>query len=260
MVYGCDKPFARLGHGPCAMFCLALMLAILAPATGGRADAQLLKRAFELEPQPQIALRTFVSSFGAQDYATMHEGFELDQALTGVIGLVGRVSAYQILKGSGYDNPLEPASGSAVHNFGRFEGGISLTPWQGTSFTMMGGRDAGDSDAPVIESDFSTWVALHSLHPLNFSYSANHFYENGVTNGLIDLRMVALSTANLMLLAGGGGAIWGGGTVGQANGQGGADIGLFLRALQLSIDTQIGYGDSGAYGAVAFSRGFSWSE
>ncbi|HJU27982.1 MAG TPA: hypothetical protein VJ718_02365, partial [Candidatus Binataceae bacterium] len=189
-----------------------------------------------------------------------HTGFECDQTVTSVIDLIGRVSAYQIYKGTGFDSPLVPAASSAVHNFGRFEGGVSLRPFQGVTFAIMGGRDAGDSDAPVIEGDFSAWMWLHSRHPVNFSYSANHFYQNGVSNGLIDLRAVALSTGHAIMLLGAGGAIWGGGTVGQAKGQGGADLGVFLRSWRISIDLQSGYGSSGVYGQLSFSRSFGWDE
>jgi hypothetical protein len=101
-----------------------------------------------------------------------------------------------------------------------------------------GGEDVGDSDAPMFENDFSSWIRLQSRHPVNLAYSTSHYFENGVTNGLIDLRTVAFSTGGWMLLMGAGGAIWGGSTVGQAKGQGGPDVGLFFRAWHLSIDLQ----------------------
>jgi hypothetical protein len=72
--------------------------------------------------------------------------------------------------------------------------------------------------------------------------------------------MVAFSSGRLMLLAGVGGAIWGGGSVGQAKGQGGPDAGLFVRAWRLSVDLQAGYGSSRTYGLVSLSRTFSWDE
>ena len=111
-----------------------------------------------------------------------------------------------------------------------------------------------------MESDFSSWISLQSPHPINIAYSTSHFYENGVTNGLIDLRTVAFSGDRLMLLAGAGGAVWGGGSVGQAKGQGGLDVGMFLRSWHLSIDTQTGYGSSRIYGMVSASRSFGWDE
>jgi 3',5'-cyclic AMP phosphodiesterase CpdA len=57
-----------------------------------------------------------------------------------------------------------------------------------------------------------------------------------------------------------GGAVWGGGTAGQAKGQGGPDLGVFIRKLRMSIDLQAGYGSSRTYGTVSVSRTFSWSE
>jgi hypothetical protein len=56
------------------------------------------------------------------------------------------------------------------------------------------------------------------------------------------LRTVAFSTGHWMVLIGTGGAIWGGGTVGQSKGQGGPDVQLFFRKWHLSLDLQAGYG------------------
>jgi hypothetical protein len=57
-----------------------------------------------------------------------------------------------------------------------------------------------------------------------------------------------------MLLGGLGGAIWAGGTVGDARGQGGLDVGIYLRKWRTSIDLQVGYGSSNGYGLVNFSK------
>jgi hypothetical protein len=155
---------------------------------------------------------------------------------------------------------LVPSAHSAPRNFGRFQGGLSLIPFPGARFTLLGGEDVGDSDAPVFENDFSSWHWMHTRHPVNFPYSTSHYYENGVTNGLIDLRTVALSSARIILLLGVGGVVWGGGTVGQAKGQGGPDLGVFMRDWRMSVDLQAGYGSSRTYGTVSVSRTFSWSE
>jgi len=141
-----------------------------------------------------------------------------------------------------------------------FEGGASFSPFQGTTLTLLGGENAGDSDAPVFENDFSSWLWLQSRHPMNFSYSTSHYYQNCVTNGLLDARMVSFSTGQLLMLLGVGGAIWGGGSVGQAKGQGGPDVGFFLREWHVSVDLQAGYGSSRTYGMVSFSRSFGWDE
>ena len=208
----------------------------------------------------RFSLEIFGTGYGAESYGTAHQGIQIGQTVTQGVSLVGRLTAYQIYEGSGFDNPLTPSAHSAVRNFGRFQGGFTLTPIQGTTFTLLGGEDAGDSDAAVFENDFSSWLWLQSSHPINCSYSTSHFFGNGVTNGLVDLRTVALSTGRLILLLGAGGAIWGGGSVGQAKGQGGPDVGVFLREWRLSIDVQAGYGSSKTYGMVSVSRSFNWEE
>jgi hypothetical protein len=226
----------------------------------GNSRAQDLSQFLTLERPGQFTVRLFAAGYGAEKYGTAHQGVELNQTVSRAISLVGRLSAYQIYEGTGFDNPLAPAARSAPRNFGRFEGGLSLSPFQGTTFTMLGGADAGDSDAPVLENDFSSWLALQSRHPVNVAWSSSHFYQNGVTNGLIDFRTVALSTARLILLGGVGGAIWGGGSAGQAKGQGGIDVGFFLRSWRVNIDMQTGYGSSRMYGMVSMSRSLSWEE
>jgi hypothetical protein len=235
-----------------------LVLAALGQA--GEAAAQDLTQLFKLANPAHLDVRLFATGYGAEKYGTMHEGFELSQTLSGAAALVGRVTSYQIFQGTGFDSPLVPSAHSAPRNFGRFQGGLNLIPFPGASFTLLGGEDVGDSDAPVFENDFSSWQWMHTRHPVNFSYSTSHYYENGVTNGLIDLRTVALSSARMILLLGIGGAVWGGGTVGQAKGQGGPDLGVFVREWHLSIDLQAGYGSSRTYGTVSVARTFSWSE
>jgi hypothetical protein len=238
---------------------LVLLVSLLL-ACSAHAQAQDLSPFLDLERPGHLTLRLFATGYGAEKYGTTHQAFELDQSLTRAVSVVGRVLAYQIYQGTGFDSPLKPAARNATHDFGRFEGGIRLSPFQGTTFALLGGKDVGDSDAAVFENDFSSWLWLQSRHPVNVAYSSNHYYENGVTNGLIDVRTVALSTSRLILLLGAGGAIWGGGSVGQAKGQGGPDIGLLLRGWHVSVDVQAGYGSSRTYGMVSISRSFDWEE
>jgi hypothetical protein len=229
-------------------------------AATGDADAQDFGRFFELDKPGHLTARLFGAGYGAEKYGTTHAGFELTQTITHQVSFVGRAIAYQIYEGTGFDNPLSPSRHSDPRNFGRFEGGLSVVPRQGTALTFLGGEDVGDSDAPVFENVFSTWLWLQSRHPLNLAYSSSHYFQNGVTNGLIDFRTVAFSTGRWMVLAGAGGAIWGGGSVGQAKGQGGVDAGVFYRAWHVSIDMQAGYGSSGTYGTLSMSRSFTWDE
>jgi hypothetical protein len=226
----------------------------------GDVEAQEYSQFFQLERPGHLALRLFGSGYGAGEYDTTHEGFELVQTVTHEVSLIGRVTDYQIYKGTGFDNPLTPAARGATRNFLRLEGGLSVTPLQGTTLAFMGGEDVGDNNAPAFENDLSSWIWLQSRHPMNFAYSTNHFFENGVTNGLIDMRTVAHSTGRWMLLLGAGGAIWGGGSVGQAKGQGGPDVGIFLRDWRVSLDLQAGYGSSHTYGMLSLSRSFGWDE
>ena len=107
---------------------------------------------------------------------------------------------------------------------------------------------------------FRAGYFLHGRHPIDFSFTSTHFYENGTTSSLIDLRTIVYSTGRWLLLAGGGGAIWGGGTEGNPNGQGRPDLGIFLRELDAGIDLQSGYGSSRLYGLVGFSKILGWDE
>ncbi len=214
----------------------------------------------QLTSPGHLSLTLFASGYGSDKYGTTHEGFELEQSVTNQVSLVARAVAYSVYQGTGFDSPLLPASRSSTRDFGRFQGGLDLAPLPDISLVILGGEDVGDSHAPVVEGDFSSWIVPHSLHPLNFSFSANHYYENEVTSSRIDLRAIVLSTAEVMLLAGAGGAIWGGGSVGNAKGQGGPDLGVFLRRWHASIDLQAGYGSSHTYGLVSFSRRIGWDE
>jgi hypothetical protein len=231
-------------------------LAAIGSSASARADSDF----FNLMSPERLSLALFVNGFGSEKYGTTHEGFELEQSATNQVSLVARATAYHVYQGTGFDSPLLPASRSSTRDFGRFEGGVDIEPLPGVSLVLLGGEDVGDSHAPVVEGNFSSWILPHSLHPLNFSFSGSHYYENEVTSGRIDLRAIVLSTAKVMLLAGVGGAIWGGGSVGNAKGQGGPDLGIFVRRWRTSIDLQAGYGSSHTYGLVNFSRQFHWDE
>lgn len=241
---------------------IRVALLLVPPILGfsAAAHAQGPFQFLQLENPGHLSLRLFAVGYGAEKYGTTHAGFEIGQTITPAISIIGRAIAYQIYQGTGFDSPLMPASRSSPRNFGLFEAGPSFSPIRGTTFILLGGEDVGDSDAPVFENDFSSWLWLQSRHPINFSYSTSHYFQNGVTNGLLDARTVAYSTGRLLLLFGVGGAIWGGGSVGQAKGQGGPDVGFFLRGWRVSIDLQAGYGSSRTYGLVSFSRSFGWDE
>ena len=237
------------------MLAASVALAALAGSAPARADS----RFFHPMDPGQLSLALFVSGYGSDKYGTTHEGFELEQSVTNQLGLVARASAYQLYQGTGFDSPLLPAARSSTRNFGRFQGGIDITLSPGVSLTVLGGEDVGDSHAPVVEGDVSSWIMPHSLHPINFSFSGSHYYENEVTSGRIHLRAILLSTAEVML----GRCRWsdmGRRLGGNAKGQGGPDLGIFVRRWHTSIDLQVGYGSSHTYGLVNFSRQFHWDE
>jgi hypothetical protein len=240
-----------------AIFTVFDLIVSLASATPAYTNFHIL----ELVTPPHLSVTLFSIGYGNEEYGSTQGGFQLEQSVNGLFSLVGRASAYQILKGTiGYDSPLSPASKSAPRDFGRFEGGLDIIPFPGTSLVLLGGEDVGDSHAPVIEGDFSSWFGIHTAHPFNISFTGSHYYQNGVTSGTYDLRTMAMSTASFILLVGGGGAIWGGGSLAAVKAHGGPDIGIFLRRWQLRVEVQAGYGSAHTYGVVSASRQFNWDE
>lgn len=139
-------------------------------------------------------------------------------------------------------------------------GGIDLLPFQGTSLAILGGRDVGDSSGARIEGDFSSWILLHSRHPINVSFTGDHFYNNGQSSGAIDVRVVMSSWREMTWLLGAGGQLWGGGALPHLQKEFGPDLGLFFRQWDLSVDFQAGYGNSHGYGTIAVSHHFGWDE
>jgi hypothetical protein len=163
--------------------------------------------------------------------------------------------------GGGFDSPLAPGSGSHPRlNFGRFQGGLDFTLMTGTHLYISGGKDVGDSHANVIEGDFSSWLCLHSKHPLNGSFSSIHDYQNGVTSTEIDLQAILLSTEKYMVLGGAGGALYNGGFLADTQGQGGPDLGIYYRPWQMGLSAQAGYGSAHEYGQISMYKQLGWLE
>jgi hypothetical protein len=71
---------------------------------------------------------------------------------------------------------------------------------------------------------------------------------------------MAISTAKYILLVGGGGAIWGGGSLAKAKAHGGPEVGTFVRRWHFNVEVQAGYGSAHTYAVVNVSRQFSWDE
>jgi hypothetical protein len=208
----------------------------------------------------RFSLTAFASGIAAESkYTATHEGFELEQTLTPYVGLVGRISGYQIYQGEGWDTPLT-GHASRPRNFGVLMAGIDLLPLQGTSLKLLGGSDVGDSDRARIEGDFSSWLWLHSRHPINFSFTGDHFYNNGLSSGTVDIRTIVSSSRDATWLVGVGGQMWDGSDETHLKKEFGPDFGILLRQWKTNLDIQGGYGNLGGYGTVAISHHFGWDE
>ncbi|MGH7815397.1 MAG: hypothetical protein ACREQI_15505 [Candidatus Binataceae bacterium] len=221
---------------------------------------------FTLLQPGRLDLTLFGGGYVSDKYGDLQQGVQLEQSLTPYLGIFGRASGYQLWEGSGFDNPLAPGTGhSARLNFGRFQGGVDFTLFPGTHLYLSGGHDAGDSDASVIEGDFSSWWFLHSLHPINGSFSTIHDFQNGVTSTEIDLQAIMVTTEKYMVMLGAGGAFYTGGFLDQTGGtgtqgQGGPDLGFFYRPWQLGLGAQAGYGTAHQYGQITMYKQLSWFE
>ncbi len=244
----------------CGMTHRALVVAVLLMAGAATAEALPYSDFFTTADPQHLSMTMFASGIAAESkYTATHEGFELEQTLTPYLSMVGRVSAYQGYEGSGWDWP-GAGHRSRPRSFGVLLGGLDFLPLQGASLKILGGGDIGDSDRARIEGDFSSWLWLHSRHPVNLSFMGDHFYNNGLSSGAVDLRTVVASSPKLMWLVGVGGQMWGGASETHLMKEFGPDLGVVLRQWKISVDIQAGYGNLGGYGTVGISRHFGWDE
>jgi hypothetical protein len=240
---------------------LLICAAVWTPSLAHAQLQNLYPRFFQFQEPEVLDVILYGGGFGSPKYGSIQEGLQLEQTLTPYFGIVGRVTGYQLWIGDHYTDPLAPPNGYKTRlNFARLQAGGEFALYPGTRFFLLGGGDVGDSNAAVIEGDLSSWLLAHSRHPLNFSFSAVHNYENHVTSAEIDLRMVALSTENYLLTAGGGGAIYQGGLITSAAGQGGPDLGVYFRRWGFGVDVQAGYGNANGYGQLSFIKQFDFPE
>jgi hypothetical protein len=221
---------------------------------------------FTIARPGHLSLTVSGEGYGSDAFDSTYEGFEFEQSTNRFLGLIARISIYQVYHGDGFNTPFpfgdtDKFARGTPRNFGRFEGGIDLLPFQGTNIAILAGRDVGDSRTPMIEGDFSTWIRLHSPHPINFSSNLVCYFQHETRNtSRLDLRTIAFSTGRLMLILGAGGAIWGGGGS-DLQGQAGPDIGVFLNTWRTNVDLQIGYGGNPhTYGLISISKHFGWDE
>jgi hypothetical protein len=219
-------------------------------------DEKSLKSLYQLErlttpAAPHLDATFFGGGLASQDYYLTDEGIQVEQSITEGIGIVGRVTGYQLWIEKNATSPLAPSNHTVNRlNFGRFEGGFDLSPVQGFNFVMIGGHDIGDSDAWIIESDISAWFLLASAHPVNVFIAPIHNFQNDVTSSEIDFRVVAMQTPEWILLLGAGGQVFGGGFISGLAGEGGPIVGVYNRLYQLGADLQFGYGTPGVYGEL----------
>jgi hypothetical protein len=226
-------------------------------------EVQSLKALYQLArlttpAQPHLDVTLFGGGLASEDYYLTDEGIQLEQSITEGLGIVGRVTGYQLWIEKNSTSPLEPSNQTANRlNFGRFQLGFDLSPLEGFNFVFLGGHDVGDSDAWTIESDISMWFMLGSAHPFNIFIAPVHNFQNDVTSSEIDFRMVAMQTPDWILLLGAGGQVFGGGFVDGIEGEGGPIVGIYNRLYALGADLQFGYGSPGFYGELTLYKTFS---
>ncbi len=240
----------------------AFAVAFAAPRCYAQGFNAMYPGFFSIQRPGQFSIVGFGGGYVSDKYGDTQQGVQLEQSITPYVGVFGRATGYQLWIGEGFDNPLAPGTGhSARLNFGRLQGGTDLTLYPGTHLYISGGHDVGNSDAYLVEGDFSSWLFLHSHHPINFSFSSYHNFQNGVTSTEIDLQTVLLSTEKYMVLLGGGGAMYNGGFLGNsAEGQGGPDLGFYYRPWQIGFSAQAGYGVAHQYGQISMYKQLGWAE
>ena len=244
---------------------VALMLALgvfaIAPTTHAQWFEDTYPGFFSLQTPQLLQATVFSGGFASDKYDVLQEGVQVEQSVTPYIGFFGRATGYQLWIGNGFDSPLAPGSGTFPRlNYGRFQGGSDFTLWPGTHLYVSGGHDVADSNANVVEGDFSSWLWRHSAHPINGSFSTIYDSQNGVEGSEIDMQAILLSTEKYMVLGGVGGAMYFGGFLGSAQGQGGPDFGFYYRPWQLGVSAQAGYGNAQEYGQISMYKQLSWFE
>jgi hypothetical protein len=240
---------------------IVIIAVALAPDARAQWFEDTYPRFFSLQTPGLLQATVFSGGFGSDKYGVAQEGGQVEQSITPYIGAFGRATGYQLWIGNGFNSPLSPGSGNHPRlNFGRFQGGADFTLMPGTHLYISGGKDAGDSHANIVEGDFSSWLMLHSRHPLNGSFSSIYDWENGVTSTEIDLRTILLSGEKFMVLGGAGGALYNGGFLTETQGQGGPDLGFYYRPWQIGVNAQAGYGSAHQYGQISMYKQLGWVE
>jgi hypothetical protein len=75
-----------------------------------------------------LSLTLFGSGFGSDTYSTTQAGFQLEQSITHYVAAVGRVTAYQVYQGEGYNSPFVTEAVGALSSASRAES--TLPRWR----------------------------------------------------------------------------------------------------------------------------------
>jgi hypothetical protein len=255
------RPLREVRYGLRASATAVLAILLWAAAARAQNATFLPNDFFQLESPGHAEATPYTGGYVSDKYADVQEGFQLEQSVTRYLGVFGRATGYQMWIGGGFASPLNPNDGPWSRiNFGRLQAGVDIAPLRGTHLFISGGHDVGDSDAYVVEGDFNSWMLLHSLHPVNISFSAIYGTQNKVVSSEIDVQTILLSRETYMILVGAGGAIYGNGFVSGVDGQGGPDLGFYYRPWGMGATAQAGYGAAHQYGQLTFFKQFSWTE
>jgi hypothetical protein len=241
---------------------LAIAIAVVLGAAPAHAQtSNLFPDFFQLERPGHAEVTLIGGAFASDKYGSLQEGFQVEQTITRYIGLFGRVTGYQLWVGGGFQSPLDPNAGAQSRlNFGRIQGGIDFAPFQNVHLFVSAGHDVADSDAYIVEGDLSSWFLVRTRHPLSLSCSVLYDTQNRVTSASVDAQILLLTRARYMLLAGAGGAIYGGGFVTSVEGQAGPDLTFYYRPWAMGFSAQAGYGDAHQYAQLSFFKQFGWGE
>jgi len=243
---------------------LFFLVSIFFPVTVNAQLQNLYPDFFHLASPETLDVAVLGGGFGSEAYGDIQEGLQLDQSITPYIGVVGRATGYQLWLGGSSNSALAPGAGGEGHhkrlNFARFLGGLQFVLYPGTTLSVLGGGDVGDSNGASLEADGSSWLLVHTRHPVNLAFSTNYDDQTYITSSEIDLRAIVFSSETYLITAGGGGAIYGGGTISGAKGQGGPDLGIYLRNYAVGFALQGGYGNAGAFGQFSIIKQWSFLE
>ena len=118
------------------------------PATPARSYYKICIPAFSNQPIHRSSMRYF-SAVGSAARITepCKRAFSCSRLSRRTVGVVGRITGYQLWVGDHFNNPLAPSTFThqARLNFARLQGGVEFALYPGTTLFLLGGGDVGDS-------------------------------------------------------------------------------------------------------------------